>query len=116
MLYKTVSTEQIIVAAPQELINMAFTAMLRPGDHFVCMFPGYQSLYEIAQHIGCKVSFWEPDELPDGSFFFDVSSPHFNLPAHSTLFLTRSPSVCSRVTSPCTRLCSIYAARFLLGA
>ncbi|CAL5222183.1 g4510 [Coccomyxa viridis] len=71
-LYKTVSTEDVIVAAPQELISMAFHAMLRPGDHVVSMFPGYQSLYEIARHIGCDVSFWEPEVQKDGGFVFEV--------------------------------------------
>ena len=77
MLYEKVSQEDIIVAAPQELINMAFHAMLRPGDHVVSVFPGYQSLYEIARHIGCKVSFWEPEVQKDGSFVFDVSTASF---------------------------------------
>ena len=72
-LYETVSTDDLIVAAPQELINMAFHAMLRPGDHVVSMFPGYQSLYEIARHIGCDVSFWEPEEQNDGSLVFQVT-------------------------------------------
>ena len=72
-LYETVSTDDVIVAAPQELINMAFHAMLRPGDHVVSMFPGYQSLYEIARHSGCDVSFWEPEVQKDGSFVFQVT-------------------------------------------
>ena len=75
-LYKAVSAEETIVAAPQELIAMAFRAMLKPGDHIVAMCPGYQSLYEVAQSIGCEVSFWEPDLNHKGSFAFDVSIPH----------------------------------------
>ena len=78
-LYETVSAEEVIVAAPQELINMAFHAMLRPGDHVISVFPGYQSLYEIARHIGCKVSFWEPEEQQDGGFAFNVSLAHIPL-------------------------------------
>ena len=75
-LYKTVSAEDIIVAAPQELIAMAFSAMLKPGDHIVAVYPGYQSLYELAQSMGCEVSFWEPDVDHNGSFAFDVSASH----------------------------------------
>ena len=52
---------------------MAMQAMLRPGDHVVCIYPGYQSLYELARHSGCKVSLWEPDLQPDGSYAFNVS-------------------------------------------
>lgn len=36
----------------------ALQALLSPGDHVVCTFPGYQSLYECAQSIGCEVSRW----------------------------------------------------------
>ena len=75
-LYKTVSAEEIIVAAPQELIAMAFRAMLKPGDHIVAVYPGYQSLYELAQSMGCGVSFWEPDVDHNGNFAFDVSKSH----------------------------------------
>ena len=67
-LYKTVSAEEILVAAPQELIAMAFRAMLKPGDHIVAVYPGYQSLYELAQSMGCEVSFWELDVQHNGSF------------------------------------------------
>ena len=55
---------------------MAFHAMLRPGDHVVVMVPGYQSLYEIARHIGCHVSFWESEEQEDGSIVFNVRVTH----------------------------------------
>lgn len=73
-LYTTVSAEDIMVAAPQELIAMALRAMLKPGDHVVAVFPSYQSLYELAQSMGCEVSFWEPDVEHNGSYAFDVST------------------------------------------
>ena len=34
------------VMAPQEAIYLAMLALLSPGDHVVCTYPGYQSLYE----------------------------------------------------------------------
>ena len=37
-------------------------ALLSPGDHVVCTFPGYQSLYELARSIGCEVDLWRPQE------------------------------------------------------
>ena len=55
-LYSTVMAEHVIVSAPQELISMASLAMLRPGDHMVVTFPGYQSLYEIARTLGAEVN------------------------------------------------------------
>jgi aspartate/methionine/tyrosine aminotransferase len=32
--------------------------LLEKGDHVIVQFPGYQSLYEIARSIGCKVTKW----------------------------------------------------------
>ena len=34
-------------------------ALLKSGDHVICVHPAYQSLYEIAQNIGCAVDFWQ---------------------------------------------------------
>ena len=61
-LYAGIQPAQVLVAAPEEAIYLAMNAILRPGDHVVVTFPGYQSLYEIARAIGCEVSLWRPDE------------------------------------------------------
>jgi aspartate/methionine/tyrosine aminotransferase len=61
-LYGQVGAEQVLVAAPEEAIFLAMHALLSPGDHVVCTFPGYQSLYELARSIGCEVDLWLPDE------------------------------------------------------
>ena len=71
-LYTSVTSDDLIVAAPQELIAMGALAMLRPGDHIVATYPGYQSLYEIARTVGCEVSFWECSEDNQGSLDFQV--------------------------------------------
>ena len=51
-----------MVCTPEEGIFLIMQTILRPGDHVVATFPGYQSLYEIAQANGCQISKWEPDE------------------------------------------------------
>jgi aspartate/methionine/tyrosine aminotransferase len=38
------------------------------GDHVVCTFPGYQSLYSIAESLHAEVSRWEPDEADGWRF------------------------------------------------
>lgn len=53
--YQHISAEQIVVAAPEELIFIAMHSLLRAGDHVVCVAPAYQSLYEVARAIGCEV-------------------------------------------------------------
>lgn len=53
--YQHVPAENIVVAAPEELILIAMHSLLRAGDHVVCVAPAYQSLYEVARSIGCEV-------------------------------------------------------------
>jgi aspartate/methionine/tyrosine aminotransferase len=65
-MYEEVSADQVLVAAPEEGIFLAMHALLSPGDHVVCTFPGYQSLYESARSIGCEVDLWRPEEAPTG--------------------------------------------------
>jgi len=59
-LYNDISSNQLVVCAPEEGIYLTMLALLRPGDHVVCTYPGYQSLYELAEAKGCKLSWWEP--------------------------------------------------------
>jgi aspartate/methionine/tyrosine aminotransferase len=66
-MYGQVGAEQVLVAAPEELIFLAMHALLSPGDHVVCTFPGYQSLYELARSIGCEVELWRPEETGAGA-------------------------------------------------
>jgi len=69
--YRGTGSSDVIVAAPEECIFLTMIALLRPGDHVVCTFPGYQSLYEIARSNGCEVSLWEPDEGDGWAFRAD---------------------------------------------
>lgn len=71
-LYRGVEHDQVLLAAPQELVWLAMNALLGPGDHVVCTHPGYQSLYEIALALGCEVDRWRPDEKE--GWRFDVSA------------------------------------------
>ena len=61
-IYKNVAADDILVVTPEEGIFLAMQALLRSGDHIICTFPGYQSLYELARSMGCDVSLWKPDE------------------------------------------------------
>jgi aspartate/methionine/tyrosine aminotransferase len=66
-----VTREDILIAAPEECIFLVMQALLAPGDHMVCTYPGYQSLYEVARTIGCDVTFWEADESAGWGFDVD---------------------------------------------
>ncbi|MEN8243168.1 MAG: aminotransferase class I/II-fold pyridoxal phosphate-dependent enzyme, partial [Chloroflexota bacterium] len=51
-----------IEIVPEEGIFIAMHTLLEPGDHVVSMQPAYQSLYQLAETIGCQVSPWWPRE------------------------------------------------------
>lgn len=61
-MYGNVGADDVLVCTPEEGIFLALNAILKPGDHVICTFPGYQSLFEIARSIGCRVTFWQPEE------------------------------------------------------
>ena len=66
--YRSIGPDNILVVVPEEGIFLLMQALLKPGDHVVCTFPGYQSLYEVARAIGCEVTLWEPDEAQGWHF------------------------------------------------
>jgi aspartate/methionine/tyrosine aminotransferase len=61
-LYQGIEQDDVLVVVPEEGIFLFMHALLQPGDHMVCTFPGYQSLYEVARSIGCQIDTWEPEE------------------------------------------------------
>lgn len=60
--YKTMNTENIVVLSPGEANFILMNVALEAGDEVVCMAPAYQSLYQIAVNLGCKLKYWYPDE------------------------------------------------------
>ncbi len=44
--------------------------IIAKGDHVITTFPAYQSLYDIANFLGCEVSKWCPRE--GNGWFFDI--------------------------------------------
>jgi aspartate/methionine/tyrosine aminotransferase len=63
-----IGCENVLVVIPEEGIFLTMHALLSAGDHVVCTFPGYQSLHEIARHLGCEVSYWQPVEAEGWRF------------------------------------------------
>ncbi len=70
-LYQNIKPEEVMVLTPEEGIYIAMNTILKKGDHVITTFPGYQSLYEIANSIGCKVSHWKPKEK--NGWLFDIT-------------------------------------------
>lgn len=50
----------------QEAVFGGMNVLLEKGDHLICMFPAYQSLYEVGRALGCEVSFWSFSQTAQG--------------------------------------------------
>jgi aspartate/methionine/tyrosine aminotransferase len=61
-LYQGINSDDCLVTVPEEGIYIAINSILQKGDHVISAFPGYQSLYEIAEGLGCEVTRWKPQE------------------------------------------------------
>ena len=88
-IYSGIDPQEILVLAPSEGIFLLMHALLEPGDHVVCTFPGYQSLFEVARSIGCEVSTWEPDESQN--WHFDLGYLEANLRDETRLVVVNFP-------------------------
>ena len=61
-LYEGLGPENILVHAGAEEAIFAFmNVILEPGDHVIVQWPCYQSLFQIADGLGCRVSLWKMD-------------------------------------------------------
>jgi aspartate/methionine/tyrosine aminotransferase len=88
-LYPGLQVEHLLVTAPEEAIFLFMHALLQPGDHVVSTFPGYQSLYEIADSIGCSVDYWQPDETR--GWYFDPGMLRRSLRKNTRLVVVNFP-------------------------
>jgi len=70
-IYESIRPQEVLVLALEEGIYLLMLALLSAGDHLICTFPGYQSLYEVARSLGCQVSLWQPDESQGWRFDLD---------------------------------------------
>ncbi|MGE5423291.1 MAG: aminotransferase class I/II-fold pyridoxal phosphate-dependent enzyme, partial [Ignavibacteriales bacterium] len=62
-LYSKIDEREILVTSgAEEAIFIFMNALLNPGDHIIVQSPCYQSLFEIANSIGCEVTRWEMKE------------------------------------------------------
>jgi aspartate/methionine/tyrosine aminotransferase len=88
-LYSGVSAKDVLEVVPEEGIFLSMHALLKPQDHVVCTFPGYQSLYEVAQSIGCEVTTWMPDE--NRGWHIDVKDLENSMCANTRMVVINFP-------------------------
>lgn len=59
--YETIEPDNVLVLSPGEANFSLMNVLLDKGDDIIVMSPIYQSLYQVAESIGCSISFWEPE-------------------------------------------------------
>lgn len=91
-LYTSMSDENIIVhAGAQEAIYNFMNAFLEKEDHVITQFPVYQSLYEVANAIGCEVSKWHILQGDDG-WYMDLDALESLIKPNTKLICVNNPN------------------------
>ncbi|MEQ4490036.1 MAG: aminotransferase class I/II-fold pyridoxal phosphate-dependent enzyme [Dehalococcoides mccartyi] len=88
-LYQITAPADILTVVPEEGIFIALNCLLKKGDHVICTFPGYQSLYQLAETLGCEVSYWIPEE--ENGWRFNPDFLAQNIRPDTSLVITNFP-------------------------
>lgn len=88
-LYSGVDPDDVLIITPEEGIFITLSTLLNKGDHVVCAFPGYQSLYEIAEGMGCEVTKWLPEE--ENGWKFNIEFLKQNVKPNTRLIIVNFP-------------------------
>ena len=89
-LYERIDADEVLVfAGAEEAIFCLLNVLLGPGDHAVVTWPGYQSLYEVAQAAGSDVTLHELREA-DG-WALDVNRLRAALRPETRLVVVNAP-------------------------
>lgn len=89
--YSGVSAEEVLSVVPVEGIFLVMNALLEPGDTLIVMEPAYQSLYEVASSIGCRVLRW-PLVIREGKWALDFDQLASLLAENSKLLVVNFPN------------------------
>lgn len=88
--YNDIKLEETLIITPEEGIFIAMNVLLEKGDHVIVAFPGYQSLYEIANSLGCEVTKWMPNKV-DSGWKFDIETLKSSIKENTKLIVVNFP-------------------------
>ena len=80
----------IVFAGAEEGIFVFMNALLESGDHIIVQSPCYQSLYEVANAIGCSVYEWVMDA--ENNWELDIDSLKKNITEHTKAIIINFPN------------------------
>lgn len=87
--HSQIKPSNVLVVVPEEGIFITMNTILEKGDHVVSTFPGYQSLYEVANSIGCEVTNWTPIE--EKGWSFDLETLRKSIKPNTKLIVINFP-------------------------
>ena len=87
--YQSIGTDDLLVLSPGEANFCLMNVLLEKGDEVICMAPMYQSLYQVAESIGCTISFWEPAK--DGDWYYDPAHLRDLISSKTKLIIVNFP-------------------------
>jgi aspartate/methionine/tyrosine aminotransferase len=90
MQYQSINEEEVLVhAGAEEAIFTFMNAVLEKNDHIIVHFPCYQSLFEIANAIGCQVTQWETHE--ENGWELDLESLQHSIKGTTRAIIVNCP-------------------------
>src|SRR6185312_1869007 len=87
--YQSIGTDDLLVLSPGEANFCLMNVLLEKGDEVICMAPMYQSLYQVAESIGCTIAFWEPEK--DGDWYYDPARLQDLISSKTRLIIVNFP-------------------------
>lgn len=88
-LYSKIDPDEVLIAAPEEGIFISMNVLLEKGDHVISTFPAYQSLYEVANSLGCEVTKWMPKTGKE--WIFDIGFLRSAIKKNTKLIVVNFP-------------------------
>jgi aspartate/methionine/tyrosine aminotransferase len=65
-------------------------ALVGPGDHVICHYPTYQSLYEVPKHLGAEVSLWKA--TPENAWLPTIDDLKALIKPNTKLIIINNPN------------------------
>lgn len=91
-LYAQCGPENVLLhVGAQEAIFGALNVLVEPGEHVICQFPTYQSLYEVARAAGCGLSLWPLHQGGDG-WYCDLDELERLITPRTRLLVLNTPN------------------------
>ena len=89
-LYQNITSDDVLIhVGAQEAIFIFMNVVLKKGDHVIVHWPCYQSLFEIANSLGCAITKWEGKE--ENGWELDIEFLNQNIRKNTKVIIINCP-------------------------